>query len=93
MEIKILGTGCTKCTTLNNLVVEIVKEHNIDANIEKVEDIEKIMEYDVMNTPALVVDNKVLVKGRVPEKAELIKLLVGNNFNDVSYCCGSGDCC
>ena len=73
--IKILGTGCPKCKTTTALVEEVVKENNIDAEIIKVEDIMEIMEYNVLSTPVLVIDEKVTVKGRVPSKNEIIELL------------------
>ncbi len=75
MEIKVLGTGCPNCITLEKRVHRAVKESGVIANINKVEDIEKIMEYDVMSTPALVIDEKVLVKGRVPTVDEIKELL------------------
>ena len=73
--IKILGTGCPKCKTTTQLVEEVVKENNIDAEIIKVEDIMEIMEYNVLSTPALVVDEKIRIKGRVPKKIEIEDLL------------------
>ncbi|MFA7135918.1 MAG: thioredoxin family protein [Bacteroidales bacterium] len=75
MEIKILGTGCSKCKTLEKATREAVKELGIDANIEKEEDIMKIMEYGVMHTPALVIDGKVVVSGRLPNEKDLKSLL------------------
>jgi small redox-active disulfide protein 2 len=75
MEIKILGTGCTKCKTLENAIREVVAQNNIAATVIKVEDIMEIMKYGVMATPALVIDEKVVVKGRVPSKEEIKKLL------------------
>lgn len=73
--IKILGTGCPKCKTLTVVVEEVVSENSIDATIEKVEDIMEIMKYDVMTTPALVVDEVIVLKGRVPSKSEVLTLL------------------
>ncbi len=75
MEIKVLGTGCSNCKTLEKRVERAVKESGIVANITKVEDIEKIMEYDVMSTPALVINEKVQIKGRVPSVDEIKELL------------------
>ncbi|HDR52109.1 MAG TPA: thioredoxin family protein, partial [Mariniphaga anaerophila] len=66
MEIKILETGCPKCKRLEQAAIEAVAAAGIDATVSKVEDILQIMQFGVMTTPALVVDGKVLVKGRVP---------------------------
>ncbi len=70
-SIKILGTGCPKCKTLEQSVRNVVAEHQIDAEITKVEDIMDIMNYGVMRTPGLVVDEKVVVSGRVPSSTEI----------------------
>jgi small redox-active disulfide protein 2 len=78
MEIKVLGTGCPKCKTLEKTTREIVSEMNIEANITKVEDIMKIMEYGVMHTPALVVNEKVVFSGRVPSANEIKELITKN---------------
>ena len=75
MEIKILGPGCAKCKTLDKLTHEVVEKNGIKANITKVEDIMEIMKYGVMSTPALVIDEKVVLKGRVPSADELKQLL------------------
>jgi len=75
MEIKILGTGCPKCKKLEEKTRQAVNELGIEANIEKVEDIMKIMEYGVMATPGLVIDGKVVFSGRLPSSKELNDLL------------------
>ena len=75
MEIKILGSGCAKCKTLEKLTREVVQQHGIDATITKVEDIVEIMKYGIMTTPALVVNEKVEIKGRVPSSDEIKKVL------------------
>ena len=75
MEIKILGTGCPKCKTLEKLTREVVQQNAINATITKVEDITEIMKYHIMSTPALVVNEKVEIKGRVPSAAELKEVL------------------
>jgi len=75
MVIKILGTGCPKCKTLEKLTREVVEQNGIEATIVKVEDIMEIMKYGIMTTPALVIDEKVAIKGRVPS-AEEIKIVL-----------------
>ena len=75
MEIKILGPGCPKCKSLEELTRKVVKENGIDATITKVDDIAEILKYRILATPALVIDEKVVVKGRVPSAAELKELL------------------
>jgi small redox-active disulfide protein 2 len=70
-KIKVLGTGCAKCKTLENATLEVVKENGLDAEVEKVEDINQIISYGVMMTPALVVNGKVVFSGRVPSKNEI----------------------
>jgi len=75
MDIKVLGTGCPKCKTLEKLTRDAVEELGIDAQITKIEDIMEIMKYNVMKTPALVVDGKVVVKGSIPSYDALKKLL------------------
>jgi len=75
MIIKILGMGCSNCKTLNKLAEEAAKELNIEATFEKVEDIKQIMAYGVMRTPALVINEKVKVFGRIPSKEETKKYI------------------
>lgn len=71
INLKILGSGCTKCKMLEKVTSEIVKENNIDAEIIKVEDILQIMNYHVLSTPALVINEKVVFSGRLPSKSEI----------------------
>ena len=75
MHIQVLGTGCPKCKTLEKAVRNIVAENNIDASVTKVEDIMEIMKFNIMTTPALVIDGQVVVKGRVPSLDELKQIL------------------
>jgi small redox-active disulfide protein 2 len=75
MEIKILGPGCAKCKTLEQLTRDVVLKNGIDATITKVDDIMEIMKYNIMTTPALVIDEKVVVKGRIPSAEEIKQLL------------------
>jgi len=75
MEIKILGPGCIKCKTLEKLTRDVVEQNSINATVTKVEDIMEIMKYGVMTTPALVVNGKVEIKGRVPSFDEIKQVL------------------
>jgi small redox-active disulfide protein 2 len=75
MIIKVLGTGCANCKKLEENAKKAVAELGIDATVEKVEDFKDIMKYGVMKTPALVVDEKVKVMGRVATTDEIKKLL------------------
>ena len=75
MIIKVLGPGCTNCKNLERVTREAVAELDLDATIEKVEDYAVIAGYGIMSTPALVVDEEVVVYGRVPKVAELRALL------------------
>ena len=79
MLIKVLGTGCPNCKALEKKANEAVQELGIKATITKEEDIMRIMEYGVMHTPALVVDEQVVLSGRVPSKNELKKILTVKN--------------
>lgn len=73
MKIEILGTGCSKCKTLIQLAQETVNELGISAEIVKVYDINEIMKYDVMMTPALVIDKEIKSAGMIPSKDEITK--------------------
>jgi len=75
MVIKVLGSGCANCTKLYDNTKDAVESLGIDATIEKVTDIKDIMAFGVMRTPALVVDGKVKVMGRVPSAEEIKKYL------------------
>jgi len=75
MNIKILGPGCAKCQQLGKTTKEVVKELGIDAEIEEVKDINKIMEYPILTTPGLVINEELVCAGRVPTKAELTQFI------------------
>ena len=75
MNIKVLGGGCCKCESLLEAAKEAVAEKGIDAEIEYITDMAKIMEYGIMSTPALMIDNKVVSMGRVLKTKDIIKLL------------------
>lgn len=75
MEIKVLGPGCARCQALEKEVLNVLAELGVAADVEKVQDLDRIAQYGVFMTPGLVVNGKVRVAGRVPGKAELKKIL------------------
>ena len=77
MEIKVLGAGCANCHALENRTTQALGQLGADGTIEMVTDYAQIAGYGVMNTPALVIDEKVVVAGRVPEVPELVSILAG----------------
>ena len=77
MEIKVLGPGCTKCHELDKITRETANEMGIDANVEHIKDINKIIEYAILITPGLVVNGTLVCSGRVPNKAEIKQFITG----------------
>ena len=75
-NIKVIGTGCPKCKTTYNNVVEALKQTGIDADVTKIEDIQEMMKYNILSTPFLMIDDVSLVKGRVASVAEIKELLL-----------------
>lgn len=75
MEIKVLGPGCAKCKATYKVVEKVVNDNHLDAQLTKVEDIMEMMSYNIMSTPAVVVDGAVKIKGYVPTEAEVKKAL------------------
>ena len=75
MNIKILGSGCARCHQLEKTTKEVVKELGINATIEEVRDISKIVNYAVLTTPGLVINEELVCAGRVPAKAEVAQLI------------------
>jgi small redox-active disulfide protein 2 len=77
MIVKILGTGCKKCQTLEAKVREVVQQNNINAEVEKVTDLSAIMSYGIMMTPGLVIDEKVKSYGTIPKDDQILSWLRG----------------
>ncbi len=75
-NIKVLGSGCPKCKTTYNNVMEALKQTGIDADVTKIEDIQEMMKYNILTTPVLMIDDVSLVKGRVASIAEIKELLL-----------------
>lgn len=75
MEIKVLGPGCAKCKTTYNVIEKVIRENNLDVKLTKVDDIMEMMNYNIMTTPAVVVDEVVKMKGQVPTESDVKKLL------------------
>jgi small redox-active disulfide protein 2 len=94
--IKILGTGCTKCKITFDLITELVEQNNINASIEKIEDMMQIMEYNVLSTPAVIINEKLVVFGRVPNKEEILNFINNDTTPSDSKeegCCSQSNCC
>lgn len=74
-EIKILGLGCAKCKSTYQVIERVVSENKLDVKLTKIEDIAEIMSYNIMATPAVVVDGTIKIKGHVPSESEVKQLL------------------
>lgn len=75
MEIKVLGPGCCKCKTTYQIIEKVIKENNLDVKLTKIDDIMEMMNYHIMTTPAVVVDEVVKIKGQVSSEKDVKKLL------------------
>ncbi|MBZ9651015.1 thioredoxin family protein [Psychroflexus montanilacus] len=74
-SIKILGTGCPKCKTMFNNVNKALDNKGVKANVEKIEDIQEIMKYNVLSTPVLVIDEEIKIKGKAGDVSEIESFL------------------
>ena len=75
MEIKVLGAGCSKCKATYAAIEKVIEENGLDVSLSKVEDIMELLNYNIMTTPAVVVDGAVRIKGYLPSESEIKKLL------------------
>lgn len=75
MEIKVLGPGCARCKATWQAFDKVIKENNLDVKLTKVDDIEEMMSYNILTTPAVVMDGVVKMKGQVPSESDVRKLL------------------
>ena len=76
MKIKVLGPGCARCHQLEQTVKDVVKDLALDAGVEEVKDMKKIMDYPIIMTPGLVINEEVVCSGRVPNKAEVTQFIM-----------------
>ncbi len=77
MKIKVLGTGCAKCIALEKKIRELVSQNSIEAEVEKVTDLQQIMAYGIMMTPGIVIDEKVVSFGKIPRDTEIMAWING----------------
>lgn len=97
MLVKVLGPGCASCKKLYKVVLEAVEEIGSNIKVEHINDVEKMMLYGVMSPPALVIDEKVILQGRVPSKVDLKKIIQNGSVaydsdSSKSECSCSGNC-
>jgi small redox-active disulfide protein 2 len=97
MEIKVLGTGCANCKSTMALIETAAKEKGVEVDVIKVEDLQEIMGYGVMSTPGVVIDEKVVHAGGIPDRATIDGWLAGatdtvSGGENSSDCCSGGNC-
>ncbi len=93
MNIKVLGTGCANCKSTMALIEQVAKDLGKEVNVEKVEDLAQIMQYGVMTTPGVVIDEKVVHAGGIPEKTSIEGWLSGNTGGCCSGSSEASGCC
>lgn len=95
MEIKVLGSGCAKCSEMERVARSAVEKMGVDATVEKVTDFAEIISYGVLATPALVIDGELRLSGRVPSVDDMVGVLLSSRGDKSgSGGCGcDGNCC
>lgn len=86
-QVIVLGTGCPSCKKTFELINNIVKTNEFDANVTKNEDISELLKYGVMTTPAVVIDDKIVFVGGVPSEKEIIEWFSEHTSFNCSCCC------
>ena len=87
MNIKILGTGCSRCSQLEKTTKEVVKELGLEATVEDVRDMRQIMSYNILTTPGLVINEQVVSSGKVLSKSELTQLIINSLAEEETKSC------
>ena len=72
LTIRVLGSGCVRCNDLEKLCMNVLAENDIDADIQKITDIKEIAKLGIISTPALIINDKVMVSGKLPTKSTLL---------------------
>jgi small redox-active disulfide protein 2 len=78
VNIKILGTGCSRCSQLERTTREVVKELGLDATVDEVKDMKQIMSYNILTTPGLVINEQVVSSGKMLTKAEVTQIIINS---------------
>jgi len=78
MKIKVLGSGCKKCVKLEKRIKKVIIQNDLDASVEKVTDIIEISKYNLLNTPGVIINDKVVASGRLLEEDEIVDLIRAN---------------
>jgi small redox-active disulfide protein 2 len=92
MKMVVYGSGCSNCKKLYDLAETAAKELGLEYEIQKIEDINKIMEAGIMMTPALSIDGKIVISGKVPSANEIKSILQGGKSSESNCSCGC-NCC
>jgi len=87
VEVKVLGTGCAKCKTTQELIEGVARENGIDIKLEKVEDLTDIMSFGVMSTPGVIIDGKIAHTGGVPDKKTILSWFKSSCSLTDDNCC------
>ena len=91
MEIKVYGPGCAKCKTTQAVVEKVIADNGLTITVTKVDDIMEMMQANIMSTPAVAIDGKVVFKGRVPSESEVLEA-IQTIFKAKSCTCGGANC-